>query len=466
MLKGPNMIIIILILLVSNIATKLLGIVNEPVNISAQVWVDHLKINNYLGSSTVKTYNKHNISYNIPYEKFLIGNMALKAYSQENPQLKVSHPLIRVEDSYFHNYTEVNSQIGFEFYISDNEVISRVDYHTRAWQENDSEYLTYHYPAAYPLPQAAMQILDKRIESFFSYFPQQKHDLDSLRIRKLDYFYCPDLESIELLTSYKTRGIFLLNQDYIVSTYPAHFHEVTHFLINYYLQSNQLFTHTFLQEGLAVAIGGRGGQSREGLMLAGKFLLDTGMVNYSDFYDVEKFRAEHPSISYPVAGLLTRVMLDHYSPEEYLALYKKYSNSSGNFSEISELGWLTKDIIDEYVENNSFRSIFFHVDETDFKPIYTSENLQVSLSNERLKFKTKSSVVFDFQNKVFIESENGRYSLTCSSEEIKLEDNLLAEIISSWSLNFTLSDEAIPFENGYYIFYLNQDVLSLTQMVQ
>ncbi len=461
MLKGPAIIIIVLTLFVSGLDASWSKTDNEPLNISAKVWEDPHSINNFSLPTSIQNYNKHKISYKIPYNKFLIGNIALKAYSQDNPQLTVSHPLIKLAGSYYHNYTEVNGLIAYEFYISDNNIMSRLDYHTRTWQKMDSEYLTYHFPSDSPIPQTAMEILDKRIESFFSYFPQDNYELDSLRINKLDYFYCPDLETIELLTSYKTRGIFLLNQDYIVSTYPAHFHEVTHFLINYYLKNNQLYTHTFLQEGLAVAIGGRGGQSRDALMETGKFLLDTGMVNYSDFYDVEKFRTEHPSISYPVAGLLTRVMLDHYSPEEYLALYKKYSNSSGNFSEITELEWLTKDIIDEYVENNSFRSIFFHVDETDFEPIYTSEKLQVSVSNERLQLKSKSSVDFDFQNNAFIESENSRYSLTCSSEEIKLVDNLLDEIIAIWSLNFTLSDEAIPFENGYYTFYINQTVLSL-----
>ncbi len=434
---------------------------SNTLNISAQVWDKPDSITDFLAATRDHNSNKHSISYNIPYNKFLIGNIALKDYSQENPQLKVSHPLVKVEDSYYHNYTEVNGQRGYEFYILENKVFSRVDYFTRSWEQLDSEYLTFHFPQDWPIPQEAMQILDKRIESFFTYFPQGNHELDSLRVKKLDYFYCPDLDTIEDLTSYKTRGIFLLNQEYIVSTYPAHFHEVTHFLINYYLKSNELYTHTFLQEGLAVAIGGRGGHSTQALMEAGKFLIDTGMVNYSDYNDVESFRAEHPSLSYPVAGLLTRVMLDHYTPQEYLALYKKYSNSTGNFSEITELNWLTKDLIDDYVKDNSFRTVFFSVDEDDFRNIYNNENLNVSVSKEMLQFKCKGNINFDFKDNSFNERENGRYSLNCSDQEIKLTDNLLDEVISSWSINFTLSDEQIPFVNGYYQFYLDKDVFDI-----
>ncbi|MBI9031615.1 hypothetical protein JEZ13_06405 [bacterium] len=434
---------------------------SKPVNISAQVWDKPDLIDDYLTPITVHNSNKHSISYNIPYNKFLIGNIGLKDYSIQNPQRKVSHPLVKVEDSFYHNYTEVNGQRGYEFYISENQVLSRVDYHTRAWKQLDSEYLTYHFPKDSPIPQEAMQILDKRIESFFSYFPEENHELDSLRINKLDYFYCPDLDTIEELTSYQTRGIFLLNQDYIVSTYPAHFHEVTHFLINYYLKSNELYTHTFLQEGLAVAIGGRGGHSTHALMEAGKFLIDTGMVDFSDYYDLAMFRAEHPSLSYPVAGLLTRIMLNHYSPQEYLALYKKYSNSSGNFPKISELKWLTKDLIDDYMKDNPFRRIFFSVDEDDFRNIYTSETLNISVSKEMLQFKCMGNINFDFKNDSFNEKENGRYSLNCSDEEIKLTDNLLDEVIATWSVNFTLSDEKIPFVNGYYQFFLKKDVFDI-----
>lgn len=433
----------------------------STVNISAQVWDNADSINNFLTPITVHNSNKHGISYNIPYNKFLIGNIALRAYSNQNPQLKVSYPLVKVEDSYYHNYTEVNGQRGYEFYISEDKVLSRVDYHTRAWKQLDSEYLTYHFPKDSPITQEAMLILDKRIEGFFNYFPQQNHELDSLRVNKLDYFYCPDLDTIEELTSYKTRGILLLNQDYVVSTYQAHFHEVTHFLINYYLKSNELFTHTFLQEGLAVAIGGRGGQSTNALMEAGKFLIDTGMVNYSDYNDVAMFRAEHASISYPVAGLLTRVMLNHYSPDEYITLYKKYSNSSGSFSIIKELSWLTKDVIDDYMKINSFRTIFFSGDEEEYRNIYSGEILNISVAKEMLQFKCKGNINFDVKDNSFNERENGRYSLNCSNEEIKLTDNLLDEVISSWSVNFTLSDEKIPFVDGEYQFYMEKAVFDI-----
>ncbi len=210
-----------------------------------------------------------------------------------------------------------------------------------------------------------------------------------------------------------------------------------------------------------MAIGGRGGHSTQALMEAGKFLIDTGMVNYSDYNVVESFRAEHPSLSYPVAGLLTRVMLDHYTPQEYIALYKKYSNSRGSLSKIRELKWLTEDIIDDYMKDNSFRTIFFSVDEEEYKNIYSGETLNISVSKEMLQFKSKGNINFDLKNNSFNDIENGRYSLNCSNEEIKLTDNLLDGVICNWSINFTLSDEQIPFANGYYQFFLDKTVFSI-----
>ncbi len=451
--------ITLLILILSSFLTCLEGRESDNItNISAQVWKNQESINAYLPAKTEGNYNKHNIKYNIPYSKFLIGNMGLKAYSQQNPQLKVSHPLVKIDATYYHNYTEVNGQIGYEFYISDDKVMSRIDYHTSDWVHTDSEYIRYHCSSDKAIAKEAMFILDERIEEFFTYFPQRNHELDSLRIHKLDYFYCPDLNTIELLTSYKTRGILFLNQDYVVSTYPAHFHEVTHFLINYYLKNNEIYTHTFLQEGLAVALGGRGGQSTDALMEAGKFLLDTGMVTHTDYFDAIKFQGEHPSLSYPVAGLLTRIMLDHYSVDEYLTLYKRYSNSEGKFDIIEELDWLTKDVIDEYVQTNNFRSVYFSAEGEDFLDIYNGQSLKISASKEMFQFKSIGDINFDFANNSFKEVANGRYSLNCSSQEIKLTDNLLDEIISSWSINFTLTGEEIPFKGGYYQFYLKKSI--------
>jgi len=196
-----------------------------------------------------------------------------------------------------------------------------------------------------------------------------------------------------------------------------------------------------------VAFGGRGGHSTKALMEAGKFLIDTGIVNYSDYNDVTMFGAEHASLSYPVAGLLTRVMLNHYKPEEYIALYKKYSNSTGSFPKIRELNWLTKDVIDDYMKDNSFRTIFFSGDEQDYRNIYSGETLKISVSKEMLQFKCKGNINFDFKNYSFNETENGRYSLKCSDEEIKLTDNLL--------------DEKIPFVDGCYQFFLKKAVFNI-----
>jgi len=208
MLKRFTASIIILCTVLFCLAETVSDTDKNNLNISAQVWDNPDSIDDFLTPVITHKSNKHNISYNITYNKILIGNIGLKAYSKQNPQLKVSHPLVKVEDSYYHNYTEVNGKRGYEFYISENNVLSRVDYHTRAWKQLDSQYLTYHFLTDSPIPQEAMQILDKRIETFFTYFPEQNHELDSLRMNKLDYFYCPDLDTIERLTSYKTRGIF------------------------------------------------------------------------------------------------------------------------------------------------------------------------------------------------------------------------------------------------------------------
>ncbi len=433
---------------------------NDEVNISLELMLNEKEIVKYLSEESISTSSNHNINYNLDYDKFLIGNRDCRFkqiyHSPNRSKLVVRSQVL--PDGYCRSYLQYDNIISYDFYSKDRRVISRSDYHTLDWQSKDSKYVNYHYPQGIILHNEAIAELNERIESFFEYFPDHNNIMKRLESNKLDYYYCPDQATIEKLTGYETRGILLLNQDRVISTFPAHFHEVVHFLINYYLSENQLYTHPFLQEGLAVAIGGRGGMLTSAVLESGNFLVDSDFINYNELMSVEGFNMNHPSLSYPVSGLLTRMMLQHYTSEEYLELYKKYSNSSANIPAISELTWITKDAIIEYSTKNIVKTIIFNCPETKFQEVVSDSTYKISHSKNyyKISFDDTLTQINDF---VWLNvGDNQRFKLKAIAEEIKIKDCYLDEIVASWSKSFLIENEDIPQKKGHYYFYIDKSL--------
>ena len=151
--------------------------------------------------------------------------------------------------------------------------------------------------------------------------------LSRLSEEKILYLLCDGPEEVETLTGFKLRGIFLMGADAIVSSFNCHRHEVAHLLLNFRLASLPLYTHPFLQEGWANAMGGRGGKARDVILHLGAFLQQSEFVTYPELLQRKTFANTDPSIAYPLSGVYNRFLLAQQGVDAYLRLYRQYSQT-------------------------------------------------------------------------------------------------------------------------------------------
>jgi hypothetical protein len=136
------------------------------------------------------------------------------------------------------------------------------------------------------------------------------------------------------LTGYSARGMYDLANDYIISAYNCHYHEIAHLLMNYKLKSLSLYTLPLFQEGFAVAYGGRGGKEPAAILEMGLFMVKSQFLDYDSLLNKAGFNQYDASVSYPVAGLYTQFLIETIGIEKYLDLYTNYTAAA---SEIDRL---------------------------------------------------------------------------------------------------------------------------------
>jgi hypothetical protein len=173
-----------------------------------------------------------------------------------------------------------------------------------------------------------MDELERFLQRSAALLQLSKADLKVLAREKLIYVLCKDEDEIERLTGYRTRGMYLLPYDYVVTTYSCHYHELLHQLINFKLRSLPLYTHPFLQEGFAVAFGGRGGVAPQTIFQSGVFLNKSGFADYRELFVASDFLQQDASMTYPLSGLYVRFLFERFGTQRFLELYRAYSGSS------------------------------------------------------------------------------------------------------------------------------------------
>lgn len=426
-------------------------------NFIQNILEDPYSVENYLADSG--NQNNLGINYEIDYPKFLIGNILsiqIRKYLLEN-QDKFQLVISELTDEF--SLLEMNSEYGrMDFYFKDQELISRADYATLNWQSLDSKYFIFKYPASNPPNPIAVQELDDFAATVLELLNFSELQIQLLTNEKIIYLLCPDEAKIEAVTSFKARGICLLNQDYVVSKFPAHFHEVTHMLMNFRIKENQLFTHPFLQEGFAVAMGGRGGKNVGIILDIGMFLQHSGFANYVTLLSPEGFKQMDASLSYPVAGLYSRFLIQTRGIDAYLKLYKSYSNSDGNFLPIPAEELPSQATWEKFLNQTDYSTIHPICDETNFQPLLDSDSLKIRKSKTYFEFQAVSSLRFDYNLGKFQVNDSGRYKLTCNEFEVNLLDTATANLISTYVSGFTLNNVSITRVDGLYKFYLNREL--------
>lgn len=211
------------------------------------------------------------------------------------------------------------------FYFTEGKWNSAFSYHTAQWTTHRSRYFQFLMSDRTRFNPFAADRLDKYVDSICRQLGISEADKAALAREKIFYALCQDERETELLTGFKTLGLSLLAQDAIVSIYPAHQHELVHLLVNFRLRTLPLYTHPFLQEGLAVALGGRGGKAAGVTAELGAFIETSNLLSHQTLLSRDGFFEQDASMSYPVSGLYTSFLLRHLGAEKFLALYRRYS---------------------------------------------------------------------------------------------------------------------------------------------
>lgn len=215
------------------------------------------------------------------------------------------------------------------FLFEDSLLISPFRYHTGGWMMRESAHVRYYASDSSSLRDYHLTNLERFFETAASILALSREDRAVLADGKINYYLCANDEEVRQLTGHTTLGMYNLAYDAIVTSYHAHYHELVHLLVNVKLRHLPLYTHSLLQEGLAVAIGGRGGKDPGPILELGQFLCGSGMVDYRTLCSDSTFDGLDPSMSYPVAGLYSAFLLETMGLEPYLDLYRRHSGAVG-----------------------------------------------------------------------------------------------------------------------------------------
>lgn len=302
------------------------ALINDSPSLDTFVLAEERTFSTRLGISFSDVSHKFLISYDL--------HPVMKSEVREGRLNMV--PVVReLSEGYSLLHLTVGNNYSKEFIFRGEKLVSPVYYYTRQWTSWESEHIRFLisdtlYFNRYSV--AALESFVVRMMDELEYTVEQR---DRLREKKILYVLCSDVDEIERLTGFKTRGMYVLAFDYVVTTYNAHYHELVHLLVNFKLQRLPLFTHELFQEGLAVAYGGRGGVDPSVMLHAAHFIITSEFLRPDELFDRNEFLEHDPSVSYPVAGLYNDFLMKTLSTDSYLSLYRRYSSSDDSVSYLS-----------------------------------------------------------------------------------------------------------------------------------
>jgi hypothetical protein len=281
--------------------------------------------------------NRLEITYKNKPNKFLISNEIEDTikFSLRNKIYNYEYFITPLENQYSLLTIKIPSINKIvEYYFYKNKLISKPYYFSKNWETIESNFFVFHSSDLSFTNNYAIDKLDEFVQNMCEILELNKSRIERLKNSKIHYFLCKDDEEIEKLTNFKARGLYFLPYDYIISTYNSHSHEILHLLINYKLQQVDLYTLPILQEGFAVAYGGRGGKNSDVILNMGLFLIRSNFLNYDAILSKSDFYQNDASLTYPVSGLYVRFLIENIGMENFIKLYKKYSS---DISEIDNL---------------------------------------------------------------------------------------------------------------------------------
>jgi hypothetical protein len=360
------------------------------------------------------------------------------------------------------------------YYFRGKHCISPLAYLARNWQTVEGRYFRFYLSDSTLFNSYSREHLELFVDRIAPLIGLSGTDLERLREKKIYYILCKDENEIESLTGFQVKGMANLAYDAVVTTFNAHYHELLHLLLNYKLRRLPLYTHPFLQEGFAVAYGGRGGLEAGVVLPLGRFLYDLRIVELSSLIENSGFKDLDPSLSYPSAGVYCRYLTRAIGMEKFLRLYRMHSGSFGDQQTLhiasSELpdtsAWMS------YIRDSSESGpIVLDTSSFDSPVIFGGSTWQIREDSERYYFRISDMAVLpgkemypNYVSKAFRDAVPDRvykgeeYMVKATADDISVYNLFTNNLIASYAASFTVPPRKVPQIGGRYCFSIRKSV--------
>lgn len=436
-------------------------------------------ISNHINADELQIANRFGIEYEGIKNKFLIANDILKEFANDllNEKIKYEYKLEGLEDNFSLLIITIPTlNLKREYFLKDSFLVTSAYYHSRTWKTIATDYFQFFVSDETLFNDYSINLLEKFIDRMSGILSFTETELNQIKEKEIFYFLCKDEEEIKKVTGFATRGIFILAQDYVITTYNTHYHELLHFLVNYKLRKLPLYTHPFLQEGFAVAFGGRGGLDAHTIFEMGVFLIKSGFANYKELLSKLDFQKTDASISYPISGLYTEFLIKNIGIDNYIKLFKKYFGTSEKVlsENITEEDLLSDDKWNLFIDSLSSQNpvvIKTELSVSDYKLITKQNDFEVYENERDYLFRVKDTllistptIISNFKSKIFSQHFSSRkynsekYLIIANQNEISVYNLFSNNLIGKYIASFSLPPNTVPYKDGFYEFVIKKDL--------
>jgi hypothetical protein len=361
-----------------------------------------------------------------------------------------------------------------EFYFRGKHCVSPLEYLTRNWRTLEGRYFRFYLSDSTLFNSYSREHLEFFVEQIAALIGLSGAEMQTLGEKKIYYYLCKDEDEIERMTGFRVKGMANLAYDAIVTTYNAHYHELLHLLLNYKLRRLPLYTHPFLQEGFAVANGGRGGLEAEVVLPLGRFLYQTRVVELSSLLENTGFRDLDPSLTYPASGIYCKYLTREVGMERFLRLYREHSGPFGDpqtlHISVSELpdtsGWVSY-----FRDSSASSSIAFDTAGVDARIMIGDSSWQIAEDSERYYFRISDVAVLpgskvnpSYSSKAFRDAlpekvyKGEEYLVRVTEDDISVYNLFTNNLIATYAASFAIPPRKVPRVGGKYCFSVKRSV--------
>ncbi|MBC8042634.1 MAG: hypothetical protein IAF08_04235 [Rhizobacter sp.] len=376
------------------------------------------------------------------------------------------------------NITELNLDVPGQnyrqkFLFKDSLFISPLLYHTARWHTRESTHFKFFISDTATFHKDAETELENFLGEMMNRLKFTDDDRKKIAAEKILYILCKDEAEVLRLTGFPTRGVADLSLDAVVTSHACHTHELSHLLINFKLRQLPLYTHPFLQEGFAVAFGGRAGFVPAAIKDVGYFLEKSGTANHANFLRTDRFYEEDASITYPLAGLYTEFLFGTLGLETYLKFYLAHSATRReDLQSIAQnelpdsLAW--KKILRNYTPHHGVKFGYMQAG----KVIGQNRRGKISESGEGYAVELKDTLLIStsetaggYRSNKFEEMFRGKtyhgetYLIIANASEVRVYDLHTDLLVADYLKAFALPPKSVPKDQDRYRFTIRKDVL-------